>query len=96
VALPEYQELRLKAGEPKARQIRATGATTVVAACENCRLQIGELSHQYDLGIEVSAMADLVVRALRLPPTTHEAEKLFAGATEPLPIRKPPPADSAT
>jgi hypothetical protein len=58
--------------------------------------KIGELSHQYELGIEVSAMADLVVRALRLPPTAHEAEKLFAGAAEPLPIRRPPATDSAT
>jgi hypothetical protein len=90
VALPEYQDRRLKAGEPKARQIRATGARTVVAACENCRLQIGELAHHYDLGIEVSAVADLVVRALRLPPTRHEAEKLFAGVEEPVPVRKPP------
>jgi Fe-S oxidoreductase len=90
VALPEYQELRLRAGGPKARQIRATGAATVVAACENCRLQIGELSHHYDLGIEVSALADLVVRALRLPPTAHEAEKLFAGEAEAVPARRRP------
>src|SRR3972149_3208804 len=71
VALPEYQEIRLRAGGPKARQIHETGARMVVAACENCRLQIGELSHEYNLGIEVSAVADLVVRALRLPPTRH-------------------------
>jgi len=88
VALPEYQERRLKAGAPKARQIRETHAQTVVAACENCRLQIGELAHHYELGIEVSAVADLVVRALRLPPTRHEAERLFAGVEEPLPARK--------
>jgi hypothetical protein len=41
-------------------------------------------------------MADLVVRALRLPPTAHEAERLFAGAAVPLPIRRPPATDSAT
>jgi Fe-S oxidoreductase len=90
VALPEYQERRLKAGAPKARQIRATGARVVVAACENCRLQIGELSHHYDLGIEVSAVADLVVRALRVPATPHEAEKLFVGQEASLPERRRP------
>jgi Fe-S oxidoreductase len=90
VALPEFRELRLKAGGPKAGQIRATGAKTVVAACENCRLQIGELSHEYDLGIDVSAVTDLVVRALRLPATPHEAEKLFVDRSQPVPAPKRP------
>jgi Fe-S oxidoreductase len=67
VALPEYEERRLRAGRPKADQIRETGARVVVAACENCRLQIGELSTHYGLGVEVSSLADLVVRAMRLP-----------------------------
>ena len=48
VALPEYTE-RLKAGQPKAEQIRRTRARVVAAACENCRLQIGELSQHYSL-----------------------------------------------
>lgn len=67
VALLEYEERRLRAGKPKADQIRETGARVVVAACENCRLQIGELNTRYALGIEVSSLADLVVRAMRLP-----------------------------
>jgi hypothetical protein len=67
VALPEYEEQRLRAGKPKADQIRATKAKTVVAACENCRLQIGELNTHYTLGVEVTSLADLVVRAMRLP-----------------------------
>lgn len=67
VALPEFEERRLKAGAPKANQIRNTGAQIVVAACENCRLQLGDLNRRYGLGVEVSALTDLVVRALRLP-----------------------------
>jgi hypothetical protein len=67
VALPEYEERRLAAGRPKAEQIRQTGARVVVAACENCRLQIGDLNARYGLGVEVSSLADLVVRAMRLP-----------------------------
>ncbi len=84
VALPEYAERRLNAGKPKAEQIRKTRAQVVVAACENCRLQIGELSHHYGLGVEITALADLVVKAMRLPSTRHEAEKLFVG--ERLPV----------
>lgn len=80
VALPEYTDRRLKAGAPKAEQIRKTHAHTVVAACENCRLQIGDLNAHYDLGIRVSAMADLVVRAMRLPNPLpgDEVSKVFA------------------
>ncbi len=67
VALPEYEERRLAAGRPKAEQIRKTGAKTVIAACENCRLQLGDLNTHYNLNVEISALADVVVRAMRLP-----------------------------
>jgi hypothetical protein len=33
-------------------------------------------------------VTDLVVRALRLPPTPHEAEKLFVERGEPVPAPK--------
>lgn len=80
VALPEYTERRLAAGKPKAEQIRNTGAKIVVAACENCRLQIGDLNEHYNLNVRISALTDLVVRAMRLPKPLpgHEAELLFA------------------
>ena len=81
VALAEYAELRIAAGKPKAEQIKNTGARTVVAACENCRLQIGDLNEHYNLNIRITALTDLVVRAMQLPkplPGT-EAEQLFEG-----------------
>ncbi len=79
VALAEYTERRLAAGRPKAEQIKNTGAKVVVAACENCRLQIGDLNEHYNLNVRVSALTDLVVRAMRLPRPLpgHEAEHLF-------------------
>ncbi|MCL4395702.1 MAG: (Fe-S)-binding protein [Chloroflexi bacterium] len=67
VALPEYEDKRMAAGRPKAEQIRKTGAQIVVAACENCRLQLGDLNSFYGLDVKVSALADLVVKAMRLP-----------------------------
>jgi len=79
VALAEYAELRIKAGKPKADQIQATGARVVVAACENCRLQIGDLNEHYNLQVKITALTDLVVRAMGLPkplPGT-EADHLF-------------------
>lgn len=81
VALAEYAERRIAAGKPKADQIKKTGARVVVAACENCRLQIGDLNEHYDLNVRITALTDLVVRAMRLPkplPGT-EAEHLFEG-----------------
>ncbi|MEW6033699.1 MAG: (Fe-S)-binding protein [Chloroflexota bacterium] len=64
VALPEKMELRLKAGAPKSHQVRETGAAVVVASCDNCRIQLGDLSEHYGLGVEVKGMAEVVVRAL--------------------------------
>lgn len=81
VALAEYAERRIAAGKPKAEQIKSTGARVVVAACENCRLQIGDLNEHYNLNVRITAITDLVVRAMKLPkplPGT-EAEHLFEG-----------------
>jgi Fe-S oxidoreductase len=47
VALPEAYDLRMLAGKPKADQVKRSGAQVVAAACENCRLQLGDLSSHY-------------------------------------------------
>jgi Fe-S oxidoreductase len=67
VALPDYEAVRLAAGRPKVEQIKRSGARLVAAACENCRLQLGDLSEHYRVGFGVTALADLVVKAMRLP-----------------------------
>ncbi len=64
VAIPEYEERRLRAGRKKAEQIRAAGAKLVATSCENCFLQIRDLSAHYGLGVEVTSLMELVVRAL--------------------------------
>lgn len=81
VALAEYADRRLAAGKPKAEQIKQTGAKVVVAACENCRLQIGDINEHYNLNVKITAITDLVVRAMRLPKPLpgHETEHLFEG-----------------
>ncbi|NIV40511.1 MAG: (Fe-S)-binding protein, partial [Anaerolineae bacterium] len=40
IAEPDMQEVRIKAGRPKAEQIRQTGAQWVVTTCENCKTQL--------------------------------------------------------
>lgn len=47
----------------KAEQIAATGAKIVATPCENCRLQLDLLNQRYNLGIQVSAVTDLLVQA---------------------------------
>ncbi len=81
VALPEYDDKRMRAGKPKADQIRKTGAQVVAAACENCRLQLGDLNNYYSLNVQITALADLIVKALRLPGVHAEP----AGAGVPVP-----------
>lgn len=72
VAIPEWSEARIKAGKPKADQIRATGAKVLVTSCDNCRHQITELNEHYNLGITVTSLCELAVQALVVP----EAEKI--------------------
>ncbi len=67
VALTETSDIRMAAGRVKAEQIKRSGAQIIAAACENCRLQLGDLSGYYGLGIGVTALADLVVKAMKLP-----------------------------
>jgi Fe-S oxidoreductase len=77
VALPEAYDIRMLAGKPKAEQVKRSGAQVVVAACENCRLQLGDLTGYYGLGIGVTALADLVVKAMRLPGNKSTIEHVF-------------------
>jgi Fe-S oxidoreductase len=63
VAVPEWYEKRMRAGRRKVEQIRETGARIVVASCDNCRLQLGDLNDYYQLGVRVSGLMDLVVNA---------------------------------
>lgn len=77
VALPEAYDLRMMAGKPKADQVKRSGAQVVVAACENCRLQLGDLSGYYGLGIGVTALTDLVVKAMRLPGNQKTVEHIM-------------------
>lgn len=68
VAETEFDDIRLKSGKIKVDQIRATDAKVVVSPCENCRLQIESLNTEYDMGIKVTSILDLVVNALIIKP----------------------------
>lgn len=67
VANLDAMEVRVRAGAPKAQQVRATGARKVAVACDNCRLQLGDLNEHYNLGVEVIGVTELVCNALIKP-----------------------------
>jgi Fe-S oxidoreductase len=66
ITIPEYDEARLAAGKPKAEQLRASQAEVVATACDNCKLQLMELSEHYGLDVSVTGVVDLVAEALVL------------------------------
>jgi Fe-S oxidoreductase len=88
VANPDVFDLRMLAGKPKLEQVQRTGATIVAAACENCRLQLGELSSHYGAGFGVTAIADLVVKAMRLPGAHQTVEARMTSISESEPAEK--------
>lgn len=66
-AMP-YGAERVYYGRIKARQIRETGAELVVAPCHNCRDQLKKsLNKEYELGVEVKYLWELVADSLILP-----------------------------
>ena len=66
-AMPFAPE-RIFHGRMKARQIKETKAKLVIAACHNCRDQLmRSLNHEYDLGIEVKYLWELIADSLVMP-----------------------------
>jgi Fe-S oxidoreductase len=85
VAQPDLDELRIETGEKKVEQIRNSGARVVVSPCENCRLQLGTLNENYELGVKITSLMDLIVEAMPLPGRELETATLGGPAELPLP-----------
>ena len=68
-----YEKERIYYGRVKAKQIQDTKAKLVVAPCHNCRDQIMKsLNKEYDLGIEVKYLWELVADSLIVEPWSEE------------------------
>ncbi len=66
-AMP-YNDERVYYGRTKARQIQESGAELIIAPCHNCRDQIMKsLNQEYDLGVEVKYLWELVADSLIMP-----------------------------
>jgi Fe-S oxidoreductase len=64
LSLEDWGNLRVKSGELKAKQIRATGAKIVATPCHNCADQLIELSRVYELNVEIKSVAELIYDAM--------------------------------
>jgi hypothetical protein len=60
----ETLDFRMKSSRVKAEQIRKTGATTLVTACENCHTQLSNLNEHYKLSVDVQFLSSMVADAL--------------------------------
>lgn len=63
-ATSEFGKVRMTSGKAKADQIRQTGAEVVITACFNCLTQIRSLNKEYNLGIDVKNILELVAYAI--------------------------------
>ena len=63
VAMGE-KDFRMKSARVKAEQVRASGATILTTACENCHTQLSDLNEHYGLGMKVEFLSRLVADAL--------------------------------
>jgi Fe-S oxidoreductase len=74
-AMP-YDQERIYYGRVKAKQIKDTAAKMVIAPCHNCRDQIMKsLNKEFDLGIEVKYLWELVADSLVVEPWSEEEIK---------------------
>jgi Fe-S oxidoreductase len=57
----------MASGKLKADQIKATGAKKIIAPCHNCFDQINDLSEEYELGIKVLSLKEIIVESMIVP-----------------------------
>jgi Fe-S oxidoreductase len=66
LAMTRFASRRIEAGRIKAEQIKKTGAKVVVTPCHNCIDQLSELNKEYELGVEIKTLGEVVADALVL------------------------------
>ncbi len=67
LSMGEYADRRMAIAQIKADQIRRTGAKVVVSPCHNCIDQLMEINKEYQLGVTIKTMSEIVADALVLP-----------------------------
>jgi Fe-S oxidoreductase len=60
----ETLDFRMKSASVKVDQVKASGATILTTACENCHIQLSNLNDHYKMGVEVNFLSSMVADAL--------------------------------
>ncbi|MCF6247661.1 MAG: (Fe-S)-binding protein [Desulfobacula sp.] len=60
----DSHDFRMKSAKVKADQVKATNASLLVTACENCHSQLSDLNKYYNMGVEVKFLSSMVADAL--------------------------------
>jgi Fe-S oxidoreductase len=66
LSMGEFRDRRVGSGREKADQIRKTGARIVATPCHNCIDQLMELNKEYQLGVTIKTIGEIVADALVL------------------------------
>lgn len=66
LSMSEYNERRITSGKLKADQIKKTGAEIVATPCHNCIDQLMGLNNEYNLGVEIKTLGEIVADSLVL------------------------------
>lgn len=62
-----FRKRRMTSGRIKAEQIRATGAKIVATPCHNCYDQLSDLNKEYNLGVRIASLKELIVETMIIP-----------------------------
>ncbi len=60
----ETLDFRMKSAKVKVDQVKASGATILATACENCHTQLSNLNDHYNMGVDVQFLTSMVADAL--------------------------------
>ena len=64
---PEFKKRRMISGRVKAEQIKATEAKIVITPCHNCYDQISDLNEEYNLGVKVLSLKEIICDVMVIP-----------------------------
>jgi len=64
---PTWKLSRMKSIRVKAEQMEATGAQTIITPCHNCHSGIEDIIGYYKLGMHVTFISELLVKAMERP-----------------------------
>lgn len=67
----------------KAEQLKATGATVLATACENCHSQLTDVNEHYQLGMDVQFISGLVADALVNADASSKTEPNVVRSSQP-------------